>query len=36
MTCEILAVFFNTFTADNKYPVRDCENLSLPVQMLFY
>ena len=29
---EILGVFGNTLTADDKYPVRDCENLLLPLQ----
>ena len=31
--CEILGVFFNTLLADGKYPVQDCENLQLPIQM---
>ena len=30
---EILRVFVNTLTADDKYPVEDCENLQLPIQM---
>ena len=30
---EILSVFFNTLTADDKYPVQDCENLQFPIQM---
>ena len=30
---EILGLFFNTLTAYDKYPVQDCENLPLPVQM---
>ena len=30
---EFLAVFANTLTADGKYPVQDCENLQLPIQM---
>ena len=30
---EILQVFVNTLTADGKYPVQDCENLQLPIQM---
>ena len=25
-------MFFNTLTADDKYPVRDCWNLLLPIQ----
>ena len=30
---EILGVFVNTLTADDKYTVRDCENVNLPIQM---
>ena len=30
---EILEVFVNTLTADDKYPVQDCENLQLLIQM---
>ena len=30
---EILEVFVNTLTADDKYPVQDCENLPLLIQM---
>ena len=30
---EILGVFINTLTADGKYPVQDCENLQVPIQM---
>ena len=30
---EILQVFVNTLTADSKYPLQDCENLQLPIQM---
>ena len=30
---EILGAFVNTLTADAKYPVQDCENLLLPIQM---
>ena len=30
---EISGVFVNALTADDKYPVRDCENLQLPIQM---
>ena len=30
---EICGVFGNTLTADDKYPVRDCENLQFPNQM---
>ena len=30
---EILGVFVNTLTADAEYPVQDCKNLQLPIQM---
>ena len=30
---EILRVFVNTLTADNKYTVWDCENLQFLIQM---
>ena len=30
---EISGVFINTLTADDKYPVWDCENLQIPIQM---
>ena len=30
---EILGVFANTLTANDKYRVQDCENLPLPIQM---
>ena len=30
---EILGVFVNTVTADDKYPVQDCENLQSSIQM---
>ena len=30
---EILEVFVNTLTADDKYSVQDCENLQLLIQM---
>ena len=30
---EILGVFVNTLSADDKYPVLDCENLKFPIQM---
>ena len=32
---EILWVFFNTLTADDKYLVRDSDNLQFPIQMQF-
>ena len=30
---EILEVIVNTLTADDKYPVQDCKNLPLEIQM---
>ena len=30
---EIIGLFFNTWTADYKYPVPDCENLPFPIQI---
>ena len=30
---EILGVFVNILTAEDKYPVQDCENLQFPIQM---
>ena len=30
---EILEVFVNTLTGDDRYPVQDYENLTLPIQM---
>ena len=30
---EILGVSVYTLTADDKYPVRDCDNLQFPIQM---
>ena len=30
---EILGVLVNTLTVEGKYPVQDCENLQLPIQM---
>ena len=32
---EILGVFVNTLSADDKYPVQDCQNLPLPIPMQF-
>ena len=29
---EMLGVFVNIVAADDKYPVRDCENLLLAIQ----
>ena len=29
----IIGLFVNTWTADHKYPVPDCENLPLPIQI---
>ena len=33
---ESLGVFVNTLTVDGKYPVQDCENLQLPIQMQLF
>ena len=33
---ETLEVFVNTLTVDGKYPVQDCENLQVPIQMQLY
>ena len=30
---EVLLVFVKIWTADGKYPVQDCDNLQLPIQM---
>ena len=30
---EVLVVFFHRLIANGKYPVQDCENLQLPIQM---
>ena len=30
---QITGVFVNTLTADYKYPISDCENLALPIDM---
>ena len=30
---EVLVVFLNRLTAGGKYPVQDCENLQLRIQM---
>ena len=30
---EILGVFLKTLTGDGKYPIQDCENLQLLIQM---
>ena len=32
---EILGVFVNTLTADDKYPVRNCESFQFPIQIIF-
>ena len=31
--CKIFGVFVNTFTTNDKYPLRNCENLPLSIQM---
>ena len=33
MLGEILKVFVNTWIAADKYPIQDCENLRLPIQI---
>ena len=33
MICEILEVFLNTLTANDKDPVHDCENLSSLIEL---
>ena len=33
MLGEVLGVFVNILTADDKYPLQDCENLQLPIEM---
>ena len=33
MTCKILTLFANTFTADDKYSLFNRENLTQPIQM---
>ena len=33
---EILEVFFNILTANEKYPIRDCENLPFLIQTQLY
>ena len=30
---DVLVVFFNRLTADGKYPIQDCVNLQLQIQM---
>ena len=32
---RVLRVFVNTLTADGKYPVQECQNLQLPIEMQF-
>ena len=33
LNLDILGLFVNTLTANDMYPVRDCENLQLSIQM---
>ena len=33
---EILGLFVNTLTADDKYALLDCENLPFPIQMQLF
>ena len=30
---KLLGVFVNTMTSDVNYPIQDCENLQLPIEM---
>ena len=31
---EVSVVFVDRLTADGKYPVQDCENLQVPIQLI--
>ena len=33
MTCQILGLLFNTFPVDEKYPVLNRDNLTIPIEM---
>ena len=33
MTCKILALLLNTLAEDEKYPVLNTDNLTIPIQM---
>ena len=33
---EIIGLFVNTWTADYKYPVPDCESLPFPIRVQLY
>ena len=33
VTCQILRLLVNTLAADEKYPVLDRDNLTIPIQM---
>ena len=33
LTCQILGLLVNTLAADEKYPVLNRENLTIPIQM---
>ena len=33
LTCKILGLLYNTLAADEKYPVLNRENLTIPIQM---
>ena len=35
LTCQILGLFVNTLAADEKYPVLNRDNLTIPIQMQF-
>ena len=36
LTCKILGLLVNTLAADEKYPVLNRDNLTIPIQMLLY
>ena len=33
LTCQILGLIVNTLAADEKYPVLNSDNLTIPIQM---
>ena len=35
LTCQILGLLVNTLAADEKYPVLNRDNLTIPIQMQF-
>ena len=36
LTCQILGLLINTLAADEKYPILNRHNLTIPVQMQLY